>query len=240
MVRGHGRSLVVTCEHASNAVPKELHGLGLLASRRQQHVAWDPGALPVAQAIAAAFDAPLMVGEWSRLVVDLNRSEDHPRLCAARTEDGPVPGNQALTAADRERRLQRWWRPFRAATARAVGRAVVTSGGCLHLSVHSFVERLNGVERRSDVGLLFHPQRPRERALVVALQAALVAQGLSVRKNFPYFGHTDGHTQSLRSSQSPARYLGIEIELNQRTARTAAGQRRFAVALVAALRTTVG
>ncbi|MEQ1632264.1 MAG: N-formylglutamate amidohydrolase [Planctomycetota bacterium] len=234
------RSLVVTCEHASNAVPESLRSLSLPKSVLSQHVAWDEGALPVARAIAAAFSAPLLSGSWSRLVIDLNRSVDHPRLCAASVLGCLVPGNRGLDAAARQRRVKRWWLPFRLRAQRAVERAIAASGSCLHLSVHSFVERLHGKERKADVGLLFHPQRPRERAFVTALQRALVRRGLTVRKNFPYFGHTDGHTQSLRSVHTATRYLGIEIELNQRTARTKRGQRRFADALVEALRETVG
>lgn len=224
----------MTVEHATNKVPAALASLGLPASQLARHIAWDPGALPVGRAIAEAFGADLHCASWSRLVADTNRSEDHPRVIAARTGGVRVPGNEGLTAAHKAARLERWWRPFRRDAARSVRRAVA-AGGCLHLSVHSFVERLGGNERRNDIGLLFDPRRPSERAFVVALQRLLQRQGFTVRKNFPYFGHTDGHTQSLREEHAADRYLGIEIELNQRLARTVAGQRRLGRALVLAL-----
>ena len=63
----------------------------------------------------------------------------------------------------------------------------------------------------------------------------LIGEGLSVRRNFPYFGDTDAFTTSLRRRLPAARYLGIEIELNQRTARRADGERRLGAALVAAV-----
>lgn len=226
--------VVVTCEHASCAVPPALRGLGLPAAVLRQHVGWDPGALPVARAIARACGAPLRAGRWSRLVADLNRSEDHPRVIAARVLGRDVPGNTGLDAASRAARLRRYWRPFRRDCAGLVA-AAVARGTCLHLSVHSFVEELHGVERPYDIGLLFHPQRSRERAVVTALQGALRAEGFTVRKNAPYFGHTDGHTQRLRAAHPAGRYLGIEIELNQRLARTVAGQRRFAAAFARAV-----
>lgn len=239
MARVLGRTLVVTCEHATHAVPRELRHLGLAPADRRRHVAWDPGALPVARVVAKAFGARSFVGEVSRLVVDLNRSEDHPQLMARRSAGVRVRGNEGIDDSERERRLARYWRPFRSRVSSAVARACAR-GGCLHLSVHSFVERLHGVERVHDVGLLFDPRVPHERELVERLQRALSDHGLSVRKNFPYFGHTDGHTTSLRRVHPGTHYAGIEIELNQRVVRSAAGQRRVAAALVASLRACDG
>ncbi len=232
-------AIVFTCEHATHAVPPPLHALGLPTNVLSTHVGWDPGALAVARQLARGLAAPLHVGRWSRLVADLNRSADHPRVIAARVSGRRVPGNTDLDAAGRELRLARYWRPYRHTVERAIAAATPAPGGCLHLSVHSFVERLGGVERTNDLGLLFDPRRPRERAMVVALQTELRRRGFSVRKNFPYFGHTDGFTSALRAQHPRARYLGIEIELNQRLARHAAGQRRLGLALLAALQSVL-
>ncbi len=216
-----------------------MRGLGLRADLLRSHHAFDVGALPVARALAKACAAPLHLGEWSRLVADLNRSEAHPRVIARRAGQLAIPGNEGLTPAQRAARLDHYWRPYRARVERDA-KALAARGRCLHLSVHSFTERLGGVERRNDVGLLFDPRRPREREVVGALRAHLVAAGLSVRLNFPYFGHTDGMTTHLRRRLPAARYLGIEIELNQCLARTAAGQRRLARAVVASTLAILG
>ncbi len=234
---GGARHLVVTCEHASCAVPRDLRGLGLPAAVLRSHRGWDPGALPIARAVAAAFGAPLHAGRWSRLVADLNRSDDHPRVVVRRMDGRAVPGNR-LTPAEREQRLADHWRPWRAAVERELVDAAAR-GGVVHLSVHSFTEMLGGVERRNDIGLLCDPSRAREVAFCVVLAAELRARGLGVRRNFPYFGDTDGFTTRMRGCTRPARYLGIEIECNQRLSRTVSGQRRLAGALVAALRATL-
>jgi predicted N-formylglutamate amidohydrolase len=226
---------VFSCEHARAAVPRRLGSLGLPAAVLHGHRGFDAGALAVARGLARAFGRSLHEGRWSRLVVDLNRAADHPDLIVRRVDGRAVPANAALDDADRQARLERYWRPYRAAVERGVA-AAVGAGLCIHLSVHSFVERLHGVERTNDIGLLYDPARPRERAFVAALRRGLLVQGVSVRRNFPYFGDTFGLTKELRERLPAARYLGIEIELNQRQARTAAGQRRFAAALRAALR----
>lgn len=227
-------AFLITCEHASARIPAPLRNLGLPATILRSHHAFDVGALPTARALAKVCRAPLHLGKWSRLVVDLNRSEDHPKVIARRVGERTVPGNQ-LTPEEHQARIDHLWRPYRTDVERAAT-AATQAGTCLHLSVHSFTERLNGVERRNDIGLLFDPRRPREREVVEALRRHLVTAGLSVRLNFPYFGHTDGMTSHLRAQLPAARYRGIEIELNQRLSRTAAGQRRLTRAVIAAVR----
>lgn len=229
-----GQHFVVSCEHASAAIPPALGTLGLPVRVRASHRAFDVGALPIARELARALRVPCHAGRWSRLVADLNRSAEHAGVIAARVDGRVVPGND-LDAAGRAARLARYWTPWRTRVERAIG-AQVARGPVLHLAVHSFVERLGGVERRNDFGLLCDPRRPREVAFCRRLQARLRTLGFVVRRNFPYFGHTDGLTTHLRQRLPAARYLGVEIECNQRRVRTAAGQRAFAAALLAALR----
>jgi hypothetical protein len=62
---------------------------------------------------------------------------------------------------------------------------------------------------------------------------------VSVRRNFPYFGDTDGFTSHLRSLLPARRYVGVEIECNQRRVATRSGERALARALVAALVATI-
>jgi predicted N-formylglutamate amidohydrolase len=228
-----GLQLVVTCEHASAAVPAALGDLGIGAAVLRSHRGFDAGAAPIARALAAALVAPAWYGKWSRLVADLNRSAGHPAVIATRVDGRPVPAN-ALDEAARARRLQRYWAPWRQAAEAGI-RALVARGPVLHLSVHSFTPRLHGVERRADLGLLHDPRRPREVALCQALKGPLQRAGLSVRRNFPYFGDTDGFTTHLRGQLPAARYLGLEIECNQRAVTAVAGQRRFTRALLSAL-----
>ncbi len=229
----HGLQLLVTCEHASPAVPKELADLGLPRAVLLSHRGFDPGALGIAEAIARTFAVPLHRGQWSRLVADLNRSEDHARVVAERVDGRLVPGNQ-LDAAALAQRLRMYWRPYRQKAGTAIT-AAARSTGVLHLSVHSFTPKLGGVERRNDIGLLCDPQRPLEVAFCASLKTQLVARGLSVRRNFPYFGNTDGFTTHLRARLPVRSYLGIEIECNQRLVSDLAGERKVAAALVAAL-----
>ena len=74
-----GRSpILLICEHASNRLPSRYGTLGLAPSDLESHIAWDPGALGVAQELSRLLDAPLIHASVSRLVLDLNREPSAP------------------------------------------------------------------------------------------------------------------------------------------------------------------
>jgi predicted N-formylglutamate amidohydrolase len=151
----------------------------------------------------------------SRLVIDLNRSLHHRRVIPAVAFGVPVPGNAAITAEERARRIQLYYEPFRSATLSEIDKGVASKGRCVNISVHTFTPRLNGVVRPLDVAVLYDPRRRQEAELGERLAASLSASGFRVRRNFPFRGIADGHTTGLRRKFSHRRYAGIEIELNQ-------------------------
>ncbi len=214
---------VVTCEHASNRVPKGYGRLGLPARRLREHIAWDPGAAIMAKRLAAELDCPLHLGRWTRLLVDLNRSLGHKKLMAEESFGIAVPGNAALSAAEVAQRIRTYYRPYRAATTASIATTLRETGRCLHLSIHSFTPVVGGVVRDCDVGLLYDPRRPHELAFARALRPHLAAQGLRVRMNYPYRGTDDGFTTRIRTTLPAAWYAGLEIETNQKFLKTPAG-----------------
>jgi len=221
------RGLVLTCEHASRRFPRSVGSLGLSAIQRKSHIAWDKGAARLARALAAQLECPAVVGTYSRLVADLNRSPHHPRVVPKVAFGTRVPGNAALTSAERARRIATYHAPWRTEALRVIERATRGAGGCVHLSIHSFTPILHGMVRRVDVGLLYDPGRTRERQLANELESLLEARGFSVRRNYPYRGTSDGFTTWCRRQLPAGRYIGIEIELNQRLVGQPGVQRRM-------------
>lgn len=206
------QTLLLTCEHASARVPAAYAPLFSSARARRAlagHRGWDPGALSVARMLQRDTGAPLIVGKVSRLLVELNRSAGSRRVFSEFTRELDAETRQAL--------MQRYYHPHRDAVTAEVATAVARGQRVLHVGVHSFTPVLDGERRRADVGLLYDPARRRERAFCGRFVAALgvLAPGLRVRRNYPYRGTDDGLTRDLRRAWPPARYLGIELELNQ-------------------------
>lgn len=196
----------MSCEHGGNRVP----GFTRRFSRKflHSHRGYDPGALDLARDFANASGAPLFYSTVSRLVVELNRPLDNPQMFYLRLSD-----------RQRDDLLERYYLPYWHAIEAAIRKARV-----LHLSVHSFTPRFRGVTRKTDIGLLFDPGRPAEAALCRAWRKALGTQFV-VRENDPYAGVHPSVVQSMREKFSPRRYVGIQIELNQKYPRR--GGRRW-------------
>jgi predicted N-formylglutamate amidohydrolase len=224
-------TLLLACEHASKRVPLRYRRL---FQRREalldSHRGWDPGALELARSLSRAFDAPLFRGVVTRLLVDLNRSLQSPTLFS----------EYALRLEEKERLalLARYWEPYRHAVRHCIESALARRRRVLHLSLHSFTPKLRGDARRTDVGLLYDPSRPAEERFCRSLRAYLQGElgELRIDLNEPYSGVSDGLTTTLRTELPKGRYLGIELEVNQRFARAEparwkAVQRKIAAAL---------
>jgi predicted N-formylglutamate amidohydrolase len=203
--------LVFTCEHATDAVPDPWRARFDTPEGRAAlgtHRAYDAGALLLARDLAERFGAPLFAGEVSRLLVDLNRSQGHPRLVSdlARLHDREWP---VVT--------ERFWTPYRDAVTHAIRERVERGRSVLHVSVHSFTPVLDGKVRPTDVGLLYDPARESERARCARWKRALARRGAwAVHLNRPYKGVSDGFTTALRTVFPDAAYAGVELEVNQR------------------------
>ena len=204
--------LVITCEHAGKVVPERYRPLfaGRVRHLLPTHRGWDPGALLLAREMAEHFDAPLYFDETTRLLVDLNRSIGNPELHSEATRH--------LSLRERRELLDAYYHPYRRRVDAAMAAAVATGDRVVHIASHSFTPELNGHVRTADIGMLYDPGRPGEVALATAWIDALrrADPSLRLRRNYPYIGRSDGVTQVMRRRYPPERYVGIELEVNQR------------------------
>ncbi|KKK80679.1 hypothetical protein LCGC14_2821090, partial [marine sediment metagenome] len=87
---------LVTCDHAANTVPVEVgnRSLGLSDADMNRHIAYDVGAAGLARALARRLDAPAILSNFSRLVIDPNRGEDDPTLLMKLYDGTIIPANR--------------------------------------------------------------------------------------------------------------------------------------------------
>ena len=153
---------LITCDHATNRVPDWIGGgdLGLPPEDMARHIAYDVGAAGLTRKLAQRMGAPAILSDFSRLVIDPNRGEDDPTLLMRIYDGTVIPANRHADAAERERRLDRLYRPYHAAyaalAARRPDRAIC--------AVHSFTRQLRGRPRRPWSSPPPSPSATRERA----------------------------------------------------------------------------
>lgn len=213
---------LVTCDHAANTVPDWIGGgcLGIDAADMARHIAYDVGAAGVTRGLAGRLDAPAILSNFSRLVIDPNRGEDDPTLVMRLYDGTIIPANRGVDAAEVEHRLARLYRPYHMAYADLAGRRSDT----VICAMHSFTPCLRGrAPRPWQVGVLYSR---RDTRLALPLIAALRAEGLCVGDNEPYSGHLDGDAID-RHALSPRR-PNVLIEIRNDLIATGADQGRWA------------
>ena len=174
---------VIVCDHASNFIPPDYGTLGLAAAELDRHIAWDPGALAVAERMAAKLDAALVESRVSRLVIDCNRPFDAPDLIAAVSETTEIPGNRNLSPDERARRIALAHQPFHDAIDDVVRARLRANMPTWLVTVHSFTPVYRTVQRPWQVGIIHDDDIRLSRPLIAALEEL---GGITVGDNQPY------------------------------------------------------
>ena len=216
-------ALMITCEHASNALPdfvlrafRDSDGIpdDVLASHR----GYDIGAYNIFSILVKRLKPDFHCSSrFSRLVVDMNRSSTSKSFYSEYTASLPSTVKARMLSV---------WEKYREKIESFVAGKITASARkkdneaplkVIHLGIHSFTPVMNGVERDADVGILYDPARPTEAKIADTLIKNILerAPWLKIRKNYPYLGKSDGLTTTLRQKFG-ASYAGLEIEINQK------------------------
>jgi predicted N-formylglutamate amidohydrolase len=224
--------VLLTCDHASNAIPRALGWLGLAPQQVGQHIGWDIGAAAVTRLLAPALDAPAVLSGYSRLVIDCNRDPGDLSSIAEVSDGVAVPGNLGLSKRARIQRRAACFDPFHGAIQARIDTLLAARIVPALLSIHSFTPVMNGRDRPWHVGILWD----KDGRIALPLLAALRGDGaITVGDNEPYSareptGYTVRHHAASRGLPH------VAVELRQDLIATEAGASSWAARLGAALR----
>lgn len=208
-VEGADHSILILCDHASNACPPEIGDLGLPGADLGRHIAYDVGARGVALSLAEILDAPAILSTFSRLVIDPNRGEDDPTLVMKLYDGSIIPTNRNADAAEVERRLNAYHRPYHNAIDEMIDKALATGVTPRLISIHSFTPQFRGRPKRPwHAGVLWD----RDPRLAVPLIERLRAEpDLCVGDNEPYTGQLTGDCMWRHGTERGLPHALIEI-----------------------------
>lgn len=230
---GGASPYVLLCDHASNFLPPEFGTLGLDPSDLTRHIAWDPGAMPVARHMAQLLDATLVQSCVSRLVVDCNRPLDAPDLIWEVSETTVIPGNKHLTAAERAHRVALAHAPFHEAIDGIVKARLAAGCDTWLVSVHSFTPVYKNVRRPWQIGIIHDEDDRLAGPMIAKLRSA---GDLVVGVNEPYSPADRVYFTLERHARSRALPCAM-IEIRNDEIGDEAGQRNWAERLAGIFRT---
>jgi predicted N-formylglutamate amidohydrolase len=227
---GSASDFVLTADHGGNRIPRALGDLGVSAGERQRHIAWDIGIAAVTEHLSGLIDATAVLQTYSRLVIDCNRNPGHPTSIPTVSEVTAIPGNENLSAGDRETRRRAIFDPYHTAIAgildaRAGRRTILAA-------MHSFTPVFKGAARTVEIGVLYHHATPLSRLMLELLRAE---GDLAVGDNQPY-AITDTSDYTITVHGEGRGIPHVEIEIRQDLIADAGGQQAWAERMARLLR----
>jgi len=205
--------LIVSCEHASNNIPiqwKYLFESSEAQKALNTHLGIDIGAKKIAKYVANQLSCQSIIADYSRLLIELNRSLDHTRLFSK--------FSKVISDEQKHNLIISLYQPYRQKVEKLIKEYIQQNNRVIHLSIHSFTPVLNNKARTTDIGLLYDPNKKLEKDFCTAIKSIYLEANYEykLKLNYPYRGNSDGFTKYLRSKFDDSKYLGIEIEFNQK------------------------
>lgn len=202
---------VITCDHAGRRIPRSLGTLGLGEAELGTHIAWDLGAAATAAHVGRALDAFLITQTYSRLVIDCNRPLGAPSSIVRESETTRIPGNEAVSAAEAERRASAVFRPYHERIVAELERRQREGVRTVFVAFHSFTPTFKNVARPWHVGILHQRDSRLAHALLELLRKD---DALCVGDNQPY-AVSDATDYGVVEYGEKRGLLHVELEIRQ-------------------------
>ena len=195
--------LLIVADHASNYIPKKYNNLGLKKKDVTTHKAYDPGVKDLAINLSNKFNSHLILGKYSRLLIDYNRDVNDPTLISVISDRKLILGNKKITKQERIYRINKIYRPYHD----KINKKILEKKINVIISLHSFNPIFKGRKRFLEYGILSNEDRR---------LSDLIIKELKRKKNFvgdnkPYRGSLIGDTLYKHALKKGIYHSLIEI-----------------------------
>ncbi len=195
--------LLVIADHASNYIPKEYNNLGLSEKEITTHKAYDPGVKQLAIKLSNKLNSNLVLGEYSRLLIDCNRDINDPTLISTISDRKIIFGNKKITKKEKDYRINFMYRPYHM----KIKKVIIEKRINTIISLHSFNPIFKGKKRILEYGILSNQDRRLSNHLLKELRNIKNFIG----DNKPYRGSLIGDTLYKHALKKGIHHSLIEI-----------------------------
>ena len=202
---------LLLCDHATNRIPNSVSetNLGLTGSELERHIAYDIGAKETALELATAINAPLIYTDYSRLVIDPNRSKHDPTSIMQIYDGSIIPGNLQLSKAEINYRRKQFYDPYHNAISNFLKDKKKKKSFVCIVSIHSFTPKLNSQDPRPwHIGILWDRDK---RVSDLLLQDLKKNKDICIGENKPYSGNLLGDTLYQHGTSNNIPHVLIEF-----------------------------
>jgi predicted N-formylglutamate amidohydrolase len=220
--------LLIVADHAGKYLPWRLGQLGLSNAECRRHIAWDIGIGAVCSLVGTALDAVVIRQNYSRLVIDCNRTPGSETSITGLSELTRVPGNIGLTESHKVDRVREIFQPYHDRITTELDRRREADRPTALISMHSFTPVFKTMARLWHVGVLYNRDPRFAHALMELLHRE---EGLVIGDNEPY-DVTDASDYTIPVHGEQRKLLHVAIEIRQDLTTDEAGQRMWTASFV--------
>ena len=147
-------NFLIICDHASNKIPTEYQNLGLSSDILSTHIAYDIGVKEVATHIAEHLKCPLVMSNFSRLLIDANRGIDDPTLIMKISDGKIIEGNKNISflndCKEKKKRINNYYSIYHNKISEIINRSLMKNIFPAIISIHSFTPSFGGNKRSTE------------------------------------------------------------------------------------------
>ena len=220
-------NFLIICDHASNRIPNEYKRLGLNEEILTTHIAYDIGVKETATYIAKYLECPLVMSDFSRLLIDANRGIDDPTLIMKISDGEIIKGNKSISflinCSEKKHRINTYYNAYHNKISDIIDRSLKKNIFPAIISIHSFTPFFAGNKRSTELGILWDSDNRLPDIFFSYLNKNY--KHLNVGNNKPYTGRMKN--DSLYRHGTKQGLANILIEIRQDLINDSAKQKEF-------------
>jgi len=221
-------NFIIICDHASNKIPSKFNNLGLSQDILNTHIAYDIGSKEVAIKLSNILDCPLVMTDYSRLLIDPNRGIDDPTLIMKISDNIKIKGNLKIKnfheSDDKNDRIKNFYDLYHNKISELINSLEKNNKIPSIISIHSFTPFWKNRKRNIDIGVLWDNDDRLPRIFFDYFKKS--HKNLIIGDNKPYSGRLKNDT--LYRHATIRGISNILIEIRQDLITEKKGQKFFA------------
>ena len=197
------KKILFIADHASNYIPSSLKNLGLRDNQLNSHIAYDLGVKELCINLSNLFNSKYIIGEYSRLIIDLNRDISDPTLIPEIVDRKIIAKNLSLSNYDKRKRISEIYNIYHCMIKKSINHNNIMA----LISLHSFNPIFKKQKRNIHFGILSN----RDRRLSDHVITEMKRKKLKVGDNEPYEGNLIGDTMYKHGLKNNLHHTLIEV-----------------------------
>ncbi len=197
------KKILFIADHASNYIPSSLKNLGLKDTQLNSHIAYDLGVKELCISLSNLFNSKYIVGEYSRLIIDLNRDISDPTLIPEIVDRKIIKKNLNLSNYDKRKRISEIYNKYHCKIKKAINHNNIMA----LISLHSFNPIFKKHKRNIHFGILSNQDRRLSNHIITEMKK----RKLKVGDNEPYKGNLIGDTMYKHGLKNNLHHTLIEV-----------------------------